>query len=581
MLKFRGAFPKINFTLLSREWSRQPLWVLLAFISALLPHYLEVLGLLSLIPVIQAGESKPLELHWGNLGGLSIQWSLYTWLLVMALMFSLQMLANVLRCWSGQRLAENIAIQRRSELFSAMFEQGYLRLVQLDKGQVGQMFLREVEAIGKGVLSVVNILAGTCFVATVMLLLLCWSWGLTLMLLPFAIAVGLVMHFCNRYVRHWGEKSLDAQRHTASFLVETWQNISTLLTFRSESSRCKAFDRVIHEQRHWDQRRETLYYISLHLSRYVIFIMLVLLLYLHSQLPQHLWMGASELVVFLLVLSRLQPVLSTVSADFSNVVLGALAETNLKKLEQQPALCPVPKGRQHLVLKVGIEIKNLSFTYPSKHQPVFQKLAGHLKTRSLNVIHGPSGCGKSTLLHLLAKLHAGYQGEILVDGIEYAKLDLADFTSKVALVPQEGDFFMLSVQDNLLFGQDESGEGLFENGEAQKTQEIWEVAQLCGLKEGLQALPEGLKTPMLSAGKNFSGGQKKRLAIMRALLRHPAILLLDEPTAGLDESATLGLLDLLKNLSRTMMLVVVSHDALLIQNADYGLDMGPSGIPLS
>ena len=568
MLKISKALAPIHFALLLAEFRRSPLWVGLAFISALLPHYLEVLGLMALIPVIKAGESQALELHFGPWGDLFIRWSLNTWLTAMAVIFSLQMLVNILRCWSGQRLAERIVMKRRCELFSAVIEQGYLRLVQMDKGQMVQVFLREAEAVGKGILGVVNILAGACFLTTVLLLLLSWSWGLTLMLLPFALSVALVMHLCNRYVRSWGEKSMEAQRSTASFLTETWQNISIIITFRREKSRRAALNQVVEHQSTWDLRREALYYISLHTSRYVIFITLVLILFLHSQLPPQLWLGASELVVFLLVLSRLQPVLSTVSGDFSNVVLGAIAENRLKELEQRRALCPVPHGNQKANFNRGIVLQELSYTYPHKKHPVFQTLNARFSPNSLNVMVGPSGCGKSTLLHLLAKLHGGYQGAIIVDGCEYAHLDQEDFFSKVAVVPQEGDFFMLSVRDNLQFWQ----EGL-DKGEDQKDAQIWAVAKLCGLREGLEALPEGLNTSMLSAGKNFSGGQKKRLAIMRALLHEPTLLLLDEPTAGLDDISAQGLLDLLKKLSQTMTLVVVSHDALLIQHADVTLNM--------
>ena len=568
MLKISKGFPKINFALLGAEFRSDPLWVSLAFISALLPNYFEVLGLLSLIPVIKAGDAQALELNWGQLGKISIHWSLYTWLIVMAAIFSLQMLVNILRCWSGQRLAERVVSKRRSALFSALIDQGYLKLVEMDKGQVGQMFFSEAEAIGKGILGLVNILAGTCFAITVILLLLVWSWGMTFMLLPFAISVALVMHLCNRYVRSWGEKSMEAQRSTASFLMETWQNISVIITFRREETRHIAFNQVLKHQSAWDLRREALYYISLHTSRYVIFITLVLILFLHSQLPPQLQMGASELVVFLLILSRLQPVLSTVSGDFSNVVLGALAENQLRELEQQRALCPVPKGKQKLNLNSGIVLKDLSYTYPHKKLPAFQTLNTRFTSKSLNVIVGPSGCGKSTLLHLLAKLHGGYQGAMIVDGCEYGLLDQEDFFSKVALVPQEGDFFMLSVRDNLNFWQEAP-----DSTEDKNDAPIWEVAKLCGLCEVLEVLPEGLNTPMQSAGKNFSGGQKKRLAIMRALLHKPSLLLLDEPTAGLDDMSAQGLLELLKKLSQTMMLVVVSHDALLIQHANTCLEM--------
>ena len=100
-----------------------------------------------------------------------------------------------------------------------------------------------------------------------------------------------------------------------------------------------------------------------------------------------------------------------------------------------------------------------------------------------------------------------------------------------------------------------------------------DLAKICSCDEVITDKKLGLDTNMLSLGKNISGGQKKKLMILRALLRRPKILLCDEPTSGLDESSSQEILELFQNLKRTMTVIVVSHDPKMIEAGDFQLDL--------
>jgi ABC-type bacteriocin/lantibiotic exporter with double-glycine peptidase domain len=137
-------------------------------------------------------------------------------------------------------------------------------------------------------------------------------------------------------------------------------------------------------------------------------------------------------------------------------------------------------------------------------------------------------------------------------------LDKKSFYDNVSLVPQEAEFFMTSLRENLCLGLED----------VPTDWDILDMADLCECRHIIEEKKEGLDTPMFSLGKNMSGGQKKKLMLLRSILRRPKILLCDEPTAGLDDEASKEMIHLFQNLRRQLTVIVVSHDPVFIQSAD-------------
>jgi ABC-type multidrug transport system fused ATPase/permease subunit len=172
-------------------------------------------------------------------------------------------------------------------------------------------------------------------------------------------------------------------------------------------------------------------------------------------------------------------------------------------------------------------------------------------------IVGPTGAGKSTLLSLLLRLYDADAGAITVDGTDLRRFGLASLRERIALVPQDPWIMDGSIRDNIAFGRP-----------AASDEEVLAAAQLALVDEFASRLPGGYDSPAGEGGGHLSGGQKRRIAIARALLRDTAILLLDEPTTGLDAHAEAEVLAAIRSAARGRTVILVTHSLAMAGVAD-------------
>jgi ATP-binding cassette subfamily B protein len=168
---------------------------------------------------------------------------------------------------------------------------------------------------------------------------------------------------------------------------------------------------------------------------------------------------------------------------------------------------------------------------------------------------GASGAGKSTLLSLLVRFLEPSSGSVRLDGHALDDVTLASLRSSVALVLQESVLFAVSVRENVRFGRPEATDA-----------EVEAAVRLADAEEFVRALPEGYDTVLGERGASLSGGQRQRIAVARAILRDAAVVLLDEPTTGLDERGVLEVLRGLDRLTSGRTTLIVSHDHRLLRD---------------
>jgi ATP-binding cassette, subfamily B, bacterial len=264
------------------------------------------------------------------------------------------------------------------------------------------------------------------------------------------------------------------------------------------------------------------------------------------------------LLVFLGYLSQMYGPIRGFSG-LSNAVFAASAgaERIIELLDEQPAVRdpanPRPLTRAHGTVRV----EALSFTYPGTDAPSLSSIGFTVQPGQKLAVVGPSGAGKTTLTKMLLRFYDPDLGRVSLDGIDLRALSLTDVRRNMAAVLQETLVFDGTIRDNIMWGQPDASEA-----------EMIAAAEAADAHSFVVGLPDGYDTRVGQRGRLLSGGQRQRLAIARAMIRNAPVLLLDEPTTGLDAASTERVLAPMQRLMNGRTTIVISHNLLTVTDAD-------------
>ena len=211
--------------------------------------------------------------------------------------------------------------------------------------------------------------------------------------------------------------------------------------------------------------------------------------------------------------------------------------------------------KKQITLNGLIQFKDVTFSYPGSDNIILDKVSFTLYPNQFNVLFGPSGCGKSTIILIILGFYPIQSGSIFIDGHELSELDIKHLRSQMGTILQTTVLPVSSIKDALTSGLGESNET------------IWRTLELVNLSDEINALPMKLETILSEGAGNISGGQRQRLGIARALLREPKVLLEDESTSALDNYSQRVIVENLKNIGVSR--IVVAHRITAIQSCDH------------
>lgn len=204
-----------------------------------------------------------------------------------------------------------------------------------------------------------------------------------------------------------------------------------------------------------------------------------------------------------------------------------------------------------------IEFKNVSFSYKDSNEYSLKDINLVINKNETIGIIGGTGSGKSTLINLIPRFYDATKGKVLVKGIDTKNYKLKELRNLIGIVPQKAVLFKGSILDNLRWGK--------ENATISEINEALEISQA---KSFVESLPQNINSEVMQGGKNFSGGQKQRLTIARALISKPEILILDDSSSALDFATDAALRKALKEKIDETTVLIVSQRASSIKNAD-------------
>lgn len=204
-----------------------------------------------------------------------------------------------------------------------------------------------------------------------------------------------------------------------------------------------------------------------------------------------------------------------------------------------------------------IEFRDVHFSYPGRQEEVLRGVSLRITPGERVVVIGRVGSGKSTLQKLILGLYAPTKGAVLLDGVDLRQLDPADLRRNVGYVEQESLLFYGSLRDNITIRAPYADDTA-----------VVATAELAGLTDFINSHPEGFEMPISERGESLSGGQRQAIAIARAILLDPPVLLLDEPTSAMDHTSEVQFKERIRRFAEHKTVIVVTHRASLMDLAD-------------
>lgn len=265
--------------------------------------------------------------------------------------------------------------------------------------------------------------------------------------------------------------------------------------------------------------------------------------------------NSAQMVSFVLYAVLLTRPLSRLASSYGQF---QMAQGAMHRLETVLAAEPESAGGRSIVRPVrgALTFETVHFAYPGR-EAALSGFSLHVAAGETVALTGANGAGKSTLAHLLMRFYAPDRGRILIDGVDITTLDLRDLRRSIGLVPQAITLLNASARDNIAFGVPDATEA-----------DIVAAARTAHADNFIRALPCGYDTLIGDQGIRLSGGQRQRLALARAILQGPPILVLDEATAMFDPEAERLLVDGLRTLKGSRTLLIITHRPASLALAD-------------
>ena len=268
-------------------------------------------------------------------------------------------------------------------------------------------------------------------------------------------------------------------------------------------------------------------------------------------------LSADEFVTFLLVLFSMFSPLREVTKAYARLQEGlAAAERVFEIIDTSPEITDLPGARPVDGFHDNITYENISFEYETD-LPVLEDINLSFKRGMVVALVGPSGGGKSTMADLLPRFYDPTEGAILVDGTDLREFTIGSLRRLIGVVTQETILFNDSAAKNIAYGQ-----------ESFDLEEVITAAKAANAHKFITELPEGYDTLLGDRGVRLSGGQRQRLAIARAIMKNPPILIMDEATSSLDTESEMLVQEAIERLMRERTTLVIAHRLSTIQKAD-------------
>ncbi len=455
-------------------------------------------------------------------------------------------------------VGQNVMHEMRRTLFAQIQR---LSLAYRDRQQTGDLVSRvtgDIDSVqsflASGLLSALVSVLTLCGMIGVMF---CIDWQFTLIALSIMPLLFAVVFTYTRKIKKASRAVRKKEGEMASIIQEIFSAVRVV----------KAFAREDYEQRRYEVESMESVDIALRarglkakLSPMVEMIVAAgtcLVLWFDARMVLNGSLSTGSLIVFVLYLGRMYKPMQDLSKMTDTYTKAAVAWERIQEvlrtkrdIEDLPGAVPAPPFHG------SIEFEHVAFSYGPK-SPVLRDVSFHIAPGEMAALVGPTGSGKSTITSLLARFYDPTAGVVKIDGRDIRQFQQSTVRQQIGFVLQETLLFHGTIATNIAYGK--SGATM---------DEIVRAAELANASEFIDKMPDGYDTVVGERGVTLSGGQRQRIAIARALIRSLPILILDEPTTGLDAESERLVFDALGRLMEGKTSIVIAHRLATIQRAD-------------
>lgn len=472
----------------------------------------------------------------------------------------LQAIFSFFRIYFFAQVSERSMADVRREVYSKIIT---LPIPFFEKRRVGELTSRLSADVSQlqDVLSTTSaelfrqlatLIGGTLFILYV-------SWKLTLfMLATFPVIIVAAMFF-GRFIRRLSKQAQDLLAQASVIVEETLQSINVVKSFTNEAL----------EINRYSQALQKLVNVSLKTARFRGVFVSFIIFAMFGGIMGIVWYGGrlvqlgeipfADLLTFIFYTAFIGGSVAGIGDMYAQVqkTVGA-SERILEILEEPSEVNASEKLPLFVPVQGYVQFNDVRFGYPSRPEvPVLKGVSLSVEAGRKIALVGQSGAGKSTIVQLLMRYYSIDGGHITIDGRDLSSFNMTELRKNIAIVPQEVMLFGGTILENIQYGKPSATEA-----------EIREAARKANALEFIESFPDKFQTVVGERGVKLSGGQRQRIAIARAILKDPAILILDEATSSLDAESERLVQEALDELMLNRTTIIVAHRLATIRKVD-------------
>ena len=488
--------------------------------------------------------------------------------LAISLLFLVQLICQTIHNYLFDVTEKRVIADFRIKLFNHLHKMSVSYFVKRRTGEVMSRMTNDVTTIE----NIVTDLPATMIQQSIRLLggiiiIIYMNWKLTFMILVLAPALALFARVFGRKLKKLSTEIQDKLAVSTTVLEENISCYQVVKSFVRDHLESNRFSKAIEDSFISARKRVIISAFFGPSIGFIAFSTSLVLLWYGGREVITGQISPGELIAFILYATIIAGPMGSFARMYTRLQEGLGASKRLfELLDTQGEVRSLPNAQIMPKVSGQIEFDSTCFYY-QENREVIKNISFKVEPGQTIALVGPSGAGKTTLIRLLHRFYDPTQGEIRVDGIPLKNVELSSYWKQIGIVPQETILFGGSIEMNIRYAKDGASE-----------EEIIAAAKAANAHTFIMECPEQYKTVVGEKGIRLSAGQRQRIAIARAILKNPSILILDEATSALDNESEVLIQEALERLMANRTSIVIAHRLSTIHNAEKILVMDAGAI---